>query len=305
MTSPEHREPPPPMLVGDAMPAPGQLVPEQAQPAAAMLPDGLQVGIEGTSTDRAVVLAVGLLVLALLGLAVAHSTFPYPTTAERLASLAAIAGACGAAGAVAYRTFIRHRKEYRLDEDGIVLEVWHRGESRPWVTHVPWAEIADYTVSVTPDAAMLRVASVRGYTLTLRDRPARLSTRELIRRFIEQAERHPRAVRPPPGMTEESWFVLGPLVGEQDTSLRGFLIYAGAAVLLIVGIPMLRLFLRVPTVPDGTRNIVLAGVMLVTIGWSLWMVLEDPDRARADGHSRRPVARLRRWLRKVLGIRVT
>ncbi|HEX2209672.1 MAG TPA: hypothetical protein VHG93_18470, partial [Longimicrobium sp.] len=44
-------------------------------------------------------LAAGLLVLALFRLGVADSTFPYPTTGERIASLAAIAGACGAVGA--------------------------------------------------------------------------------------------------------------------------------------------------------------------------------------------------------------
>lgn len=292
------------MFVGDLEP-PTPLVAASEREAAAMLPGGVRVETEGASAERLPLLLIGLLVLAFLGFGVAHSTFPYPTTGERLASLGAIVGACAAAGAVGHWVFVKHRKKFRLDDDGIVMEVWHRADGSPWVTRIPWTEIADYTVSVTPEAATLRVISVRGYTVTLRDRPARLSTRELIRRFVERAEQYPRAVRPAPAPAEDPGWVPPVLVGEQDTSTWGFLAYMGIVVLLMVGLPLLGSAAGVPEVPDRFRGAVLAAVVLLVGGWHFWTALDDPDVAPADRDSRRLMARLRRWLREALGVRAT
>ena len=44
---------------------------------------------------------------------------------------------------------------------------------------------------------------------------------------------------------------------------------------------------------------------VIVTGLYLWNTLDDDDVAAADRDSRRLVARLRRWLRRVLGIRVT
>lgn len=291
------------MFVGDELPAPGPLMPEQAREAAAMLPPGLRVETEGTSAGRLVLLAAGLLVLALFGLVVAYSTFPYPTTSEWLASLAAIIGTCAAVGAVAYRAFIKHRKEFRLDEEGIVVHVRYPAEARPWTTHIPWTEIEDYTVSITPGAAMLRVASVHGYALTLHDRPARLSTREIIRRFAEQAERYPRAT--PPVSPHEPGYVPSAIVDAQNVSIRGCLTSMGVAMVFIVGFPIIRLVIDFPEFSRSTRIAAFAAVVLLAGGWWLWTALEDSDVAMADRDSRKRIARLRRWLRRVLGIRMT
>ncbi|HEU4881410.1 MAG TPA: hypothetical protein VFT45_04165 [Longimicrobium sp.] len=192
-----YRPRPPAMLIGDEEPAPAPLIPEQSREAASMLPDELRVAFEGSTTGRWPLVSAGLLMVALAGLRAPHEIYLNPTLGEGLPFSLATAGVCGALAWLARRYVVRHRTEFRLDDGGIVKEVWHALDARPWVTRIPWTEIAEYSVTVEADAAVLHVESVRGWAMTIADRPARLATRELIRRFQEQADRHRRPERIP------------------------------------------------------------------------------------------------------------
>lgn len=291
-------EPLPAMLVGDgegSSPAPGSpaIVAPHEHQTAALLPDDLCVAIEGTSAATLRLLAAALLVALVLGAYTTEWITPDPHPNLRLGNYAFVAVVCGALGWLVHRDLVRPRKEFRLVRDGIVAEVWPLAGSTPRITHVPWTEIADYTVSVDHAQASLWVESVRGYTFTLNDRPPRLSTRELIRRFVEQAERHPRAVAPEP---RAQGAPLPDVTGERAPAARGCLTLA--AVTLLGSI--------VKTILDLSYLQEMAGLAalgVIAFGVHLWWTLDDAEVAVADYDSPRLVARLRRWMRRVLGIR--
>jgi hypothetical protein len=289
---PPGRDRLPAMFVGDeesaAMPpaVPAEALVAGAHEAAAMLPDDLCVVIEGTTRHRVPFVGAAILGVAVFALGIFKNTVLMPDEAQYRAFYTALLGASVLIGGLGYRLFARHRKEFRVTDDGIVLEVWHATDRKPWVTRIPWTEIQDYTVSIGRDAAFLRVESVRGYTLTLDDRPPRLSTRELIRRFIDQAERYPRAVRPQSGAVDES----------ANVSVVGCV---GYAVLFIAGVIVEK---RFAFLLGPLASIAILSV--AALGLGLWYSLDDPDVAHGDRTSRKLMARLRRWLRKVLGIDV-
>ncbi|HEU4881411.1 MAG TPA: hypothetical protein VFT45_04170 [Longimicrobium sp.] len=194
-----------------------------------------------------------------------------------------------------HRDLVRRRREFRLVDDGITVEVTPLVVGAPRVTHVPWTEIADYTVSVDYEKAFLRVVSARGYTLTLEDRPPRLSTRELIRRFVEQADRYPRAAEPSP---RRKGAPFPDVTGEQPPILAGCLTLFA----------LITVNSAVETFLDPSYAQKMAGfavLSLILLGARLWWTLDDFDVAVADRDSRRLIAQLRRWLRRVLGIRVS
>lgn len=283
-------EPRPATLPGDEEAAP---LPVQAHEAAIVHPDDAGVVLEGTSARRVLIIAAGLLAVLALGLYWVDWIDPYPSLNRRLSDYAFAIAGCAAAAWLVNRDFVRPRREFRLVDDGITVEVTPLAGT-PRVTHVRWREIADYSVSEADEEAFLGVVSIRGYTLTLRERPPRLSTHEFIRRFVEQADRHPRAAGPEAATADP----LPDITGERKPITVGCV---GWIALLVLG-SFAKSYLE-PSAAQMVTGAALLGV--VTFGLSLWWSLDDPDVAALDRDSRRLVARLRRWLRRVLGIRVS
>ena len=293
-TAVRHPEPLPPLLVGEGEAAapvwePAAIVAPRERAIAALLPDDLPVVIERTSTGRLLLIAAGL--LGSLALWWTGTEGMYILPGQIL-----FAGAPSAMLAwLANRFLVRRRREFRLVDDGIEVEVGPLAVGAPRVTWIPWAEIEDYDVSVDHEKAFLRVMSVRGFTLTLHDRPPRLVTRELIRRFVEQAERHPRAVPPQP-RAEGARFP--DVTGEYALALRACLAFLA----LTFGAATVETVLE----PSFAQKMTwIAAVGLAVLGVLFWFELDDAEIARHDVESTRPIARLRTWLRRTLGIRAT
>ena len=289
------REPLPAMLAGDgaaAAPASTAFVAPREREIAALLPNDLRVVIEGTSTSRLLFIAAGLLATLVLG--VRWTQGMYAPGEEVIF----VGVPCAVLAWLAHRNLLRRRREFRLVEGGITVEVWPLAGGAPRVTHVPWTEIADYIVSVDYEKAYLRVVSAQGYTLTLDDRPPRLSTRELIRRFVEQADRHPRAAEPKP---RRKGMPLPDVTGERPPILAGCLTFFALVILVVVN-SAVEEFLE-PSAAEEMAGLAVLGAIL--LGVHLWFTLDDPESVRNDAESKALMARLRRWLRRVLRIRVS
>lgn len=276
------------MFVGDELSEPR--LPAQTQATAAMLPDDLCVVIERTSGSRLLAIAASLTAAMALGFYGVNWIDP-----DAGIGYAFVIGGVAALAWLLHRDFVRRHREFRLRDDGIMVEVTPLVGGPLRVTHVRWAEIADYAILADAEKAVLRVASVRGYTVTLNDRPPRPSTREFIRRFAEQAERHPRAADPGP-CGESSR--LPDVTGERAPALGGCLAFLA----ITVGGGSAEVFLGLSYAQEMTA---VAVVSLIAITVAFWLDLDDPETARSDAKSNRLFARLRRWLRRVLGIRVT
>lgn len=279
-------EPLPPLLAGEGEDA---FVAPREREAAALLPDDLTVVIDATGAGRLVLLAAGLLAALALGL--------YTTRWEfNLEGQVLFVGFPWAGLAwLMYRDLVRRRRVFRLEDEGITVEVQPFDGGLPRVTRVPWTEIEDYAVLVDDEKAWLRVVSVRGFTLTLRDRPPRLAARELIRRFVEQAERHPRAVPPEPRAANARF---PDVTGEHAPALGGCLTFAVITLAGALGEVLLD--------PSFAQKMAAIAVLTaIFIGGAFWVDLNDQEIARNDAKSTRLFARLRRWLRRVLNIRPT
>ncbi|HEX2081676.1 MAG TPA: hypothetical protein VHG08_28490 [Longimicrobium sp.] len=286
------QEPLPAMLAGDdgtAPPAPAALVSPQEREIAALLPDDLRVVIEGSSTTRLLLIAAGLLGGLTLELYAMGGMYNLE------GQVLLIGGPWAFVAWLIHRDLVRRRREFRLADGGITVEVRPLAGGPPRVTHIRWTEIADYTVSVDYEKAYLRVVSAGGYTLTLDDRPPRLSTRELIRRFVEQADRHPRAAEPKP---RRKGVPLPDVTGERPPILAGCLtVFA-----FIMVSSAVETFLEPSFAQEMAGIAVLSAILL---GVHMWWTLDDSDVAVADRDARSLIARLRRWLRRVLRVRVS
>lgn len=252
-------------------------------PAAAMLPDDLRVTVEGT-TERLPQIIVGLMAVVFGGLTGVKVQDPSVFSLLIAAGYASIAVTSAWLGWVIRP--MRSRSEYRLTEEGIVLTVLHGTHPKPRVTRIRWTEIADYTVSLDGETLRLRVVSTRGHTISLKSSPPTLSTREFVRRFIVQAERHPRAPHPRTAMDERSRADSMRLIG-----FLGFFVASAIA----------EATLDFSEEQESMGSLV---IIVVALGLYLWHTLDDDDIAHSDRTSQRLMARLRRWLRRVLGIRV-
>lgn len=288
---PPYRTRLPAMLMGDEEPVAAPLVAASEKEAAAMLPDHICVVVEGTSRNRVPLLSAAVLGTAALAYGAFKTVMVMPGLAQYHAFFALMVGGGVVLSAFGYRRFIPHRKEYRLADNGIVLEVWHGADLKPWTTRIPWTEIRDYAVSFDRETALLRVESVRGYTISLRDRPPRLSTREFIRRFVDEAERHPRAVR----LAE---VVSGPDDDvTHDISATGCLGYSALALIGVI-------FNNLVEISVAQQVVGWAAMGVIGFGLYLWSTLDDYDVAHRDRTSKRMIARLRRWVRRMLNIPV-
>jgi hypothetical protein len=282
----DHDDPLSSLVVGEGEDA---FVAPHEREAAALLPDDLAVVVDATSAGRLLLMAAVLVVALALGVRATEGMYNLE------GQVLFVGGPCAGLAWLFYRDFVRRRRAFRLDDDGITVDVQPFTGGLPYSTQVPWTEIEDYSVVVDPREASLRVVSVRGFTLTLRDRPPRLSTRELIRRFVEQAERHPRAVPPQPRAEGAR---LPDVTGEHAPMLGGCL--------TIVAVAMVGAFAEVLLEPSFAQELMgIALVAAVLMGGGLWFALDDAEIARSDARSTRLIARLRRWLRRVLNIRPT
>jgi hypothetical protein len=288
-------EPLPAMLAGDGDAMPGVLVPPRESEVAALLPDDLRVVIDGTSIGGLLLIGGGLLAALAAGVYGLEWMDPDPHLSLWLSDYTFLAAGIGVLAWLAKRDLVRPRREFCLVDDGIAVTVWPLAGGTPRVKHVRSNEIADYTVYVDHDRAYLRVVSARGYTLTLDERPPSLAARELIRRFVEQAERHPRAAEPQP---RRAGAPLPDVTGEREPVYGGLL--AVGAFVVVSSVAETFLDLSFAQEAGG-----FAALGVAALGLYLWWTLDDSDVALADRGSRRLVARLRRWLRRVLGIRVT
>lgn len=277
------------MFVGDEL---AESLPAQTQETAAVLPDDLRVVIEATSASRLLLIAVGLLVALVLG--VLGVKWIFPDDGARVTDYAFVATGVGVLAWLLNRDLVRRRREFRLLDGGITVEVQPVTAGPPRTAHIPWTEIADYTVLEDPEEAFLHVVSVRGYTLTLKDRPPRSSTRELIRRFVEQASRYPRAVE---ARARAEGSRLPDVTGERAPALGGC-----ATVFALVILSAATETILDPSFAQEITAFAALGV--IAFGVHLWWTLDDFDVAVEDRDSRHLIARLRRWLRRVLNIRV-
>ena len=288
-----HGEPLPPMLVGDTDAArlvrePSDIVAPHERATAARFPDELSVTIEGTSTGRLLLMAVSLLAAGVF--LVLDSRDMYNLEGHLVLN----GIPCAALAWVANRYLVRRRRTFRLLDDGLLVEVKPLTGGAPDIAGIPWTAIENYTVSVDDDKALLRVQSVHDFTLTLHERPARLVTRELIRRFVEQAERHPRAVPPKPRPNGARF---PDVTGEYSLTLGTCLTY------LSIPLGGVTVAFLEPSFAQTMTGLAAAG--LIFIGVRLGFDLDNLESARDDIQSTRLAARLRTWLRRVLRIRAT
>lgn len=291
--APPYRERPIAVLMGDAEPP---LITVEERHAAAALPDNLSVTIQGTSRARAVIAAAGVLLAAIVARIVFRDTL--------VASAPLLAVGSVAVGAAGLRLFARERREYRLTEEGLEMETRSAVDPRPRVRRIPFRYVEDFTVSVTPAGATLHVLSVSGHTITLHDRPPRLATRELIRRFVENAAPFRRRHHPREGLAEA--------LAKSPPELRALLASADEIPRLrTVMAPILAgmgavVFTGVTSALDwspGLQAAVGAGIgATILLAW-LWLKRDDPGAEWSDRPWTRGVARLRKRLRRLLDIR--
>lgn len=132
------------------------------------------------------------------------------------------------------------------------------------------------------ETLQLCVDGTGGATISLRDRPPRLSTRELIRRFILATERHPRAPRP------------------EKTSIAEIIVSFGFPVVFVTG----AIAEAAMETSERQKDIGFYIILVIAFGLYLWHTVDDDDAARSDRTSKRAIARLRRGLRRMLNVPV-
>jgi hypothetical protein len=279
---PPERDPVPAMFVGDEEPPRAPVVSAKWKEAAATQPDDLSVMTKGEKMGSWVVMSPFLFVVGL------SAVREWPRVSAAVMGGAVLYGLYGWA---LHWHAGKHLKLFRLTDEGITLTVRHRWGGKPRVTRIVWAEMRKYTEWQDADGAFLRVEDDFGGTILLKDHPARAA--EFIRRFVEQAERHgvPSDALPPhPSMANEEkeddpevkkglgclfWFFGWGMINGLGDALG---VQSDLTMVLAIGLPSLALY--------------------------LWNLLDNSEVALRDRTSRKLMARLRRWLRIVLGIDV-
>lgn len=271
----------------DLDPAPGTL-PATAETSL----EPMTVVREGWRGDRVPEFAMVLAGIAIVAGAVASGLGWMETPGESARSMAGMAVLCAAAG-VRLRGMLRWRHEYVLDTDCIAL--W-RSDSRAaeseW-SRIAWSDVTDRGATLEGSLAALSVMSRDRRWIVLEEDPAPPRTVEFIRRFMAEAERHPRAETLPPLPVD-----LEPR-GEPLVSVPGLLRLASLMVCTYLSLTIAR-----------TRGVspgpTFAGLVLLVLclgGLRLWMELESSDIAYADRDARGWWRRMRNRLRDLFGIR--
>src|SRR5688572_4380610 len=136
---PPLRDRPPAMFVGDELPE--SRLPARTQGTAAMLPDDLRVIIEGTGGGRLMLIAAGLLAAMALGVYVMDWLSPADLSyGLQLVNNAFVAAGGAVLAWLAHRDLVRRRREFRLEEGGITVEVTPLVGGPLRVTHIPWTD---------------------------------------------------------------------------------------------------------------------------------------------------------------------
>jgi hypothetical protein len=247
---------------------------------------------EGWRGDRVPDFAMVLAAIAIVMGAVASVLGWMETPGESARAMTWIAVLCVAAG-VRLRGMLRWRHEYVLDADGIVL--W-RSDTRPkeseW-SRIAWSEMTDRGTTLEGSLAALAVVSRDRRWIVLEEDPATPRTAEFIRRFMAEAERHPRvAMLPPPPV---------------DSDPRGSPAVTVPALLQLGGLTAFAFgSLFVARTWGISPEPSLAGLMLLFLslgGLRVWADLESSDIAYADRDARGWWRRMRNRLRRWFGIR--
>lgn len=280
------------MLMGDHAPPP--LVAADELPAAAMLPHDLSVVTAGTNRVRTAVVAAGVLLAAV----VARMVFGHAVASTPLLGVGSVL--LGAAG---LRLLARERREYRLTDQGLEVEMRAPADRRPRIRRIPFSWVQDFTVSVTPAGATLRVLSVSGYTITLHDPAPGLATRELLHRFADRAAPLRRHHHPREGLEEalaESPELRALVAGADEVPPLRTAVIAGMAGFGAVVFSGVTAALGWPL---GRQAVVGAGIGAVALTLWLWLRRDDPGAEWSERPARRWMARIRNRLRRLLDMR--
>lgn len=263
-------------------------VPALADPRAGDAPvqDTRRVVEDGISPVRLGVLAgvLGLVGTVAYRTLTAQNLMPYPGDRVREALL--VCAGTAVLGLLC-RPLVRRRSEYLLTERGIECRVRYGIEPRPWVTPIAWQDIASFRELDTASGVRLEVVSATGLRISLRGDARRRAAREFIRRFVAEAERHPRAARPA-DLPE----VTGGVV-------RNALLFLGSTAVFATLGPVTGVELPLAAKVAGAALVALAGW-----GFFFWTSLADFDVAARDRAVNTLGARLRNRVRGLLGMRV-
>lgn len=241
------------------------------------LPADLCVVNEGVNRTRLALLAGGMVPVG----AIAATVLP---------AAAVLAGGL-VLGVSLYRWLVPYREEVQLTEEGIEHRVRYRVDSRPWITRIAWTDIVEYR-SGTAGGPSLRVESSRGVRIALKGLPSTHSTRVLLARFVERAERHQRVECDTGGL--------------RDPEPRGGRLGFRSAIIALT--------LVVAVLSDIVEDYVhltwrhyavgFAASFVLLFGFTFWLTRGDSDVAWADRSASTYGARLRNRLRRLLRIRV-
>jgi hypothetical protein len=287
------------MMQPDPPPAPARTPPLDAAVPRAFAPalagprvgetpvqDTRRIVHDGVSPVRLAALAGGLGLAVTAGYRTIVSQILMPFPGEHAMYGLLVCAATGALG-ILCAPLVRRRSEYLLTAREIERRVYYGRGPRPSVTPIAWEEIASFREIDHADGVRLDVESATGIRISLRSDARRRATREFIRRFVAEAERHPRAARPA-DLPE----VTGGVV-------RNALVLLGStAVFATLG--------RTTGIELSPAAKVAGAALAALVGWGFffWLTLGDSDVALRDRTSSTLGARLRNRVRGWLGMRV-
>lgn len=243
---------------------------------------------EGWSGEAIFFLLASLAAAAVAVFVVTDAVGMMPTPGAAAWTLGLTAAGCLVAAPLIRRR-LRYRHEFTLSPEGI--SVWRSNPAQPedeWML-IPWTDIVDGSVVVDRSRARMVVVSGLRRLMALQEQPARPETVAFMRRFEQEARRHPRVEPiPDPGPVGAPFFSVRTLgyVGA-TVALGGAAAVGGRSLDEAPGLYM--------------TMAVLSGLLM--IGVKVWLQLDDSDIARSDRRGRGRKARIRNRLRRLLGIR--
>jgi hypothetical protein len=202
---------------------------------------------------------------------------------------------CSVLAGVLSLPWLRYRREYVLDANGITQwESDARAHNSEWA-RVGWDEIAEWSARANERLATFLVVAGDGRAVGLTQRPPGKGTVELIRRLTHEVDRHPRAARLPYPATRSA----GPERPRRSWVERMVLLLVSFLILgLANGYLIAALGLRLP--PGWVMATAMAVLFLA---YRLGMQLDDSDLAYVDRGGRTWRRRTRNRLRRLFGLR--